>query len=85
MVRTLILIYFGGHQLGHIIKTNCIIFHTVDPEICSIFLEKELKIASPPHFMYYFSGKTFLVFILLTDQISLSDLCFMRYWGIGLL
>ena len=36
---------------------------TVDPEICSImtFLQKGLGIVSPPHFMYHFSRKTFLM------------------------
>ena len=29
---------FGPPQLGHPIKTNCIKFQTVDPEICSILI-----------------------------------------------
>ena len=50
------------------------------------FSEKDLELVSPPHFIYYFSRKTFLVLILLTDQVSLSDcLYFSRYWAICVL
>ena len=34
------------------------------------FLEQGLGIVSLPHFVYDFSSKTFLMFTLLTDQIS---------------
>ena len=38
------------------------------------FLEKGLGIVAPPHFVYDFSTKIFLsCYILLSDQISLSD------------
>ena len=37
------------------------------------FPEKGLGLVSPPHFVYDFSRKCFLCYILSTDQISLSD------------
>ena len=44
------------------------------------FLEKGLRIVSLRHFVYDFSRKTFLSYILLTDQISLFHcLYFLRY------
>ena len=47
------------------------------------FLEKVLGIVSPPHFADGFSRKMFLIYIVLTDQISQSDcLNFFRYWAI---
>ena len=50
------------------------------------FPEKGLGLVCPPHFADDFSRKLFLIFshyILLTDQISLSDsLYFSRYWAI---
>ena len=47
------------------------------------FLEKGLGIVSPPHFV---KEKYFSCYILLTDQISLSDcLYFLRYWAICVL
>ena len=47
------------------------------------FLEKGLGLVSPPHFVYDFSRKSY---ILLTDQISLSD-CryFSKYWAMCVL
>ena len=46
------------------------------------FLEKSLGIVSPPHLVYDFSREIFLIFILLADQISLSDcLYLLRYWA----
>ena len=48
------------------------------------FLEKGLRIVSPPYFLYDFSRKEFLM--LLTDQILLPDcLYFMTYWAICVL
>ena len=48
--------------------------------------EKSLGVVSPPLFVYHFSRKMFLMFVLLTDQISLSDcLYFSRYWEICVL
>ena len=45
------------------------------------FPEKGLGLVSPPHFVYDFSRVMFLSYILLTDQISLSDYFnFLRYW-----
>ena len=50
------------------------------------FLEKGLEIVSLPHFVYGFQKKCFSDYILLADQISLSDcLYFLRYWAIYLL
>ena len=50
------------------------------------FLEKCLGIVSPPYFVYDFQEKCFSCYILLTDQISLSDcLYFLRYWAICVL
>ena len=46
-------------------------------------LDKDLGIVSPAHFMYDFSTKGFLMFILLTDQIALPGcLYLLRYWAI---
>ena len=51
------------------------------------FVEKGLGIVSLQHFVYDFSRKMFFIlYILLTDQISLSDrLCFLRYWAVCVL
>ena len=38
VLSNLVLIYFGITSLLHTIKTNCMTFQIVDPEICSIFL-----------------------------------------------
>ena len=47
------------------------------------FSEKGLGLAPQPHFVYDFSRKMFLMYNLLTDQISLADcLYFSRYWAI---
>ena len=45
-------------------------------------LEKGLGIVSPPHFVYDFSRKIFIIlYSFLTDQILWSDcLYFMKYW-----
>ena len=48
--------------------------------------EKGLGLVFPPHFMYDFSRKMFLILHLLTDQISLSGcLYFSRYWKLCVL
>ena len=47
------------------------------------FLEKDLGIVSPPHVVYNFSKKSFLYYIALADQISLSDI--FRYCAICVL
>ena len=50
------------------------------------FLDKGLGIVSPAHFVYDFSTKMFLCYILLTDQLPLSGcLYFLRYWAICVL
>ena len=50
------------------------------------FSERGLGLVYPPHFMYDFSEQRFSCYILLTDQISLSDcLYFLRYWAICVL
>ena len=47
------------------------------------FLEKGLRLVSPPHLCMIFQEKCFSCYILITDQISLSDcLYFSRYWTI---
>ena len=50
------------------------------------FSDKGLGLVSPPHFVHIFQEKCFSYYILLTDQISLSDcLYFSRYWAISVL
>ena len=50
------------------------------------FSEKGLGLVFPSHFMYGFQEKYFSCYILLTDQISLSDcLYFSRYRAICVL
>ena len=50
------------------------------------FSEKGLGLVSQPHFVYDFSKKSFSCYILLTDQISLSDcVYFSSYWAIWVL
>ena len=50
------------------------------------FSENGLGLVSLPHFVYDFPKKCFSCYILLTDQISLSDgLYFSRYWAICVL
>ena len=50
------------------------------------FLEKSLGIVSPPHFVYDLSKICYSCYVLLTDQISLSDyLYFLRFWAICVL
>ena len=50
------------------------------------FSEKRLELVSSSHFVFDFSRKILLMYILLTDQISLSDcLYFSKYWAIYVL
>ena len=50
------------------------------------FLEKGMGIVCPPHFVYDFSRKMFIMYNLLTEQILSSDfLYFLRYWAICVL
>ena len=60
MVCTIVSADFDSPQLGHAIKTK---LQTVNPGICSIviFLEKNLGLFSPPHFVLDFSRKMFLM------------------------
>ena len=63
MICTLVLIYFTSPQLGHTIKTNCTKLYTVDPEMQKFdFLENGLGLVSPPHFVFDFSRKMFLLY-----------------------
>ena len=66
MISNLILIYFGGPR--HIVKTNFIIFQTVDLEICSILIKESGTSFSTvicawffkkniSHFMFYWQTK----------------------------
>ena len=50
------------------------------------FPGRDLGLVSPPHFVYDISKKCFACYIILTDQISLSNcLYFSRYWAICVL
>ena len=74
MVSTLVSIYFGNPRFGHTIKTNCKKIQTVDPEIQSTLVyKKESKASLFTTFRVRFIKKNVLCYILLTDQISLSD------------
>ena len=72
----------------HTIKPSCMKLQTIDPETCSIlpFWKRVWE-----QFLYHilcmiFQGKCFSYYILLTDQILLSDcLYFLRYWAISVL
>ena len=70
MISNLVLRYLCRPRIGHIIKTICITFQTVDAQFR--FLWKGPGLASSPHFEYDFSKKYFSCYILLTDQMSLS-------------
>ena len=51
-----------------------------------IFSIKGLRLVYSPHFVHDFLRKVFPSYILLTDQISLSDyLYFWRHWAICVL
>ena len=50
------------------------------------FAGKGLGLVSPPHFFFVFQEKYFSCYILLMDQISLSDCPYLsRYWAICVL
>ena len=72
----------------HAIKTNRLKLYTTHPEICSILI---FQMRVWEQFLQHilcmiFQQKCFSCYILLTDQISLSDcLYFLRYWTICLL
>ena len=58
VVSTLVLVYFRKPGFWHTLQTNCIIFQTIDPDIC---VEKCLGVATLPHFVHDFSSKIFLL------------------------
>ena len=47
------LIYCGRPTFGHTIKTNCVTYLAVDPELFSIliFYKKSFELGSPPDFV----------------------------------
>ena len=69
MSITLVSKYFSSTWLRHVIKTNCIKSHTIDPEIYFDFFEKSIRVVF--HHVWYmiFEKKYFLCYILLTDLI----------------
>ena len=76
MVSTIVLTLFGRPRLRHTIKTNCVIFQTVHPEVCSImiFYKRICDYIASYHILcMIFREKYFSCYILLTDQISLPD------------
>ena len=86
VVCNLISICFDSPQLT--IKTNCINSQAIDLEICSILIfQKRVWEQFLHHILcMIFQEKCFSCYILLTDQISLSDcLYFLRYWALCVL
>ena len=76
MICSLVLIYFDSPQLEHTAKINWIKLQTIDPEICSILIFQK-RVWN--YFLHHiscmiFQEKCFLCYILLTDQISLSEI-----------
>ena len=63
VVSTLVLVDFGRPPVGDTIKTNCIIFQTVDREIYLFlfFLKMGLGLPSSSHSEYDFSRKIFVM------------------------
>ena len=69
----------------HAIKTNCLKLQTTNPEICPVLtFQKRIWEQFLLHILcVIFQEKYFLSYILLIDQILLSDcLYFLRYWTI---
>ena len=61
MIGAIVLIHIGRLPLGSTIKTNFIIFQTVDPQTCSILMFlMGLGLVSSPRFPYDFS-RIFLI------------------------
>ena len=59
VVNTLVLLCFGRPQLGHSIKTNCITFQTIDPDIWSIIIfHKSVRDWFPHHILWMISCKS---------------------------
>ena len=62
MLNTLVLIYFGGPWFGHRIKQICSILDSRSRDMLNFaFLKIGLWIVFPPHFLYDFSRKIFLM------------------------
>ena len=82
VLYSLFLLYAKNEDYQNILKLSCgPLFFTS----YNAFLKKLrcLELASLPHFLMIFEEKYFSFYILLPDQISLSDgLCFVRYWAI---
>ena len=73
IVSTLILIHFDRPWLGNKIKTNCIIFQTVVPQMCSILIFWKWALDKLFHHILrtIFEKKIFSCYILSTDPFSL--------------
>ena len=72
--------YFNIFRLvlaSHTINTDCVELQTIDPEICSILIfQRRVQQQFLHHILCMtFHEKCFLCYVLLTDQISLSE-CF---------
>ena len=82
VLYSLFLLYAKNEDYQNILKLSCgPLFFTS----YNAFLKKLrcLELASLPHFLMIFEEKYFSFYILLPDEISLSDgLCFVRYWAI---
>ena len=78
---------FRQSSTWHMMKTNCLKLYTINPEICSILVfQKRVWEQFLHHILcMIFQQKCFSCYILVTDQISLSDcIYFLRYvyWAI---
>ena len=78
---------FRQPSIWYITKTNCIKLQTTDPEICSILIfQRRVWEQFLHHIWCMIFQEKYFCYILLTDQMSLSDfLHFSRYWAIGVL
>ena len=92
-VSTLVLIYFGRRHLWHAIKANSVTFQIVKHLVVNLTFMSILIFWKRlwEHFLRQilsriFQEKCFSCYILLIDQIELSDcLYFLRYWAICVL
>ena len=88
VVSILLLMQFGRPQVGHTIKTNFILFQTVDPGIQQIliFYKRVWDQLLQQIFCMIFQERYFSCYVLLTDEILLLGcLYFLRYWAICVL
>ena len=78
---------FRQPSIWYTTKTNCIKLQTTDPEICSILIfQRRVWEQFLHHIWCMIFQEKYFCYILLTDQMSLSDfLHFSRYWAIGVL